>query len=64
MLPPIEIKLTEDPASVVAILARQISEVCGLEMPITEHEMQILLFKHVGKPSQETAIHRIKDTYI
>ncbi len=45
MLLPIQIKLQEDPNSVVAILARQISEVCGLEMPITEHEMQIFIIQ-------------------
>ena len=68
MLPPIEIKLTEDPASVVAILARQISEVCGLEMPITEHEMQIFIIQACWEaesrdrhPSNQRHLHLILD---
>ena len=45
MLPPIQIKLQEDPKSVTGILARQISEVCGLEIPITQHEMEIFIIQ-------------------
>ncbi len=68
MLLPIQIKLQEDPNSVVAILARQISEVCGLDMPITEHEMQIFIIQSCWEaesrdhhPSGRLNLHLVLD---